>query len=109
MGGKGVECQTPLVRVDSELGKYANVGKDTVRKVENILRKASPTLIDKARLGQKTIHKVFGLTQKEQRRKQKEEEARNYNDNTRTKTRSNANYELFNEDFRNVTAEQLIQ
>ena len=80
LGGKGVECQTPLVRVDSQLGKYANVGKDTVRKVESILREASPTLIDKARLGQKTIHKIFRLTQDEQRKKQNEEEAKNYNE-----------------------------
>ena len=36
------------------------------------------SFIDKARLGQKTIHKAFRLTQKEQRRKQIEEEAENY-------------------------------
>ena len=69
------KCQTPLVRVDSELGKYGNVGKDTVRKVETILDKASPALIEKARLGQKTVNKAFTLTQKEQRTRQKEEEA----------------------------------
>ena len=104
MGGKGVECQTPLVRVDSELGKYANVGKDTVRKVETILHKASPALIEKARLGQKTVNKAFTLTQKEQRRCQKEEESQTYsnsisNDNNKE---SNCKFELFNDDFRNV-------
>ena len=104
LGGKGVKCQTPLVRVDSELGKYGNVGKDTVRKVESILDKASPTLIEKARLGQKTVNKAFTLTQKEQRTRQKEEEAQTYstsNSNDKNKE-SNCKFELFNDDFRNV-------
>ena len=45
----------------------------TVRKVESILHEATPALIEKARLGQKTVNKAFTLTQKEQRRNQIEE------------------------------------
>ena len=100
LGGKGVKSFTPLKRVNEKIGNHAQVSHITVRKVENILREASPTLIDKARLGQKTIHKVFRLTQKDQRRKQIEEEARNYND-IQGQRQAN-NYELFNDDFRNV-------
>ena len=69
LAGKGVRIQTPLGRVDQELGNHANVSKDTVRKVEAILHEATPDLIDKARQGQRTINKAFTLTQKEQRRK----------------------------------------
>lgn len=39
-GGKGVGIQTPLGRINKQIGKRAGVGKDTVKNVETILENA---------------------------------------------------------------------
>jgi 16S rRNA G966 N2-methylase RsmD len=75
LGGKGVEIQTPLGRVDKEIGRRAGVGKDAVRKVEAILKQAQPELIDKARRGRITINKIYTNIQKIEQRKKLENEA----------------------------------
>ena len=62
-----VRIQT-VGRVDQEIGKRAGVGKDTVRRVELILQKAQPILLDKARKGQWKINKVYKKLQHEQKR-----------------------------------------
>ena len=90
-----------MKRVDEEIGKRAQVSHVTVRKVESILHEATPTLIEKARLGQRTVNKAFTLTRKEQRRTQTHEEAQAYS-NSNTNTNNEGKFELFNEDFRNV-------
>jgi N6-adenosine-specific RNA methylase IME4 len=59
LGGKGVAVQTPLERVDTELGKRAGVGKDTVRKVEKILKTGSKELQDRARKGDTSINYAY--------------------------------------------------
>ena len=79
-------------RVDQEIGRLAGVGKDTVRKVETILHKATPDFIDKARKGQKAINKVYNLIQKEEKRSILINEA--------SKFELPDNVQLVNDDFR---------
>jgi N6-adenosine-specific RNA methylase IME4 len=59
LGGKGVAIQTPLERVDKELGKRVGVGKDTVRKVEKILKTGSKELQNRARKGETSINYAY--------------------------------------------------
>ena len=59
LGGKGGEIKTPLGRVNDEIGRHAGAKRDTVRKVEAILEKSSPKLLDKARRGQWSIDSTF--------------------------------------------------
>jgi ParB-like chromosome segregation protein Spo0J len=72
LGGRGVEIKTPLGRVDQEIGRRAGLGKDTVRKVEVIIGKATPELLDKVRSGRGmiTIHKAYKTILKEKKRTQ---------------------------------------
>jgi DNA-binding XRE family transcriptional regulator len=46
----------PKERTDEALAKKAGVSRDTVRKVEKILEKAAPEVIEKARTGEISIH-----------------------------------------------------
>ena len=66
-GGKGVRIQTPLGRVDQEIGKLAGVGKDTVRRVQTITEKASEELKQSLRAGQMSINEAIKqINEKEQ-------------------------------------------
>jgi hypothetical protein len=66
-GGKGVRIQTPLGRVDQEIGKLAGVGKDTVRRVQTITEKASEELKRSLRAGQMSINEAIKqINEKEQ-------------------------------------------
>ena len=48
-----------MERVDKELGKKAGVGKDTVRKVEKILKTGSKELQDRVRKGETSINHAY--------------------------------------------------
>jgi ParB-like chromosome segregation protein Spo0J len=66
-GGKGVRIQTPLGRVDQEIGKLAGVGKDTVRRVQTITEKASEEVKQSLRAGQMSINEAIKqINEKEQ-------------------------------------------
>jgi ParB-like chromosome segregation protein Spo0J len=64
-GGKGVEIQTPLGRIDAQIGKRAGVGKDTVRKVEQIKKAVerdnllTPSIINALERGEISISSAF--------------------------------------------------
>jgi DNA modification methylase/ParB-like chromosome segregation protein Spo0J len=68
LGGKGVRIQTPLGRVDVEIGKRAGVGRDTVRKVEIISQGDDEDLKEKARKGQFTINQAFNKLKRAEKR-----------------------------------------
>jgi ParB-like chromosome segregation protein Spo0J len=58
-------------RVNQKIGNKANVGKDTVYKVETILREAREELKEKARKGQLSINKVYNEVNKEKERQKR--------------------------------------
>lgn len=95
-----VRIQT-VGRVDQEIGKLAGVGKDTVRKVETILQKTPDELLDSARKGQWTIHRLY--------KKLKYEERRLDLINTKSViselSAANNNIRLIHDDFRNYVIE----
>ena len=67
LGGKGVRIQTPLGRIDQEIGKLARVGKDTVRRVQTITEKASEEVKQSLRAGQMSINEAIKqINEKEQ-------------------------------------------
>src|SRR5215207_10752144 len=69
LGGKGVEIQTPLGRVDQEIGKRAGVGKDTVRKVEKILeneKSITDKIKEDLRLGKVSINEAYKIVELDQ-------------------------------------------
>lgn len=62
-GNKASEAARPnsdapleKIRTDAEVAKLAGVGKDAVRKVEKIIEKAAPEVIQKARTGEISIN-----------------------------------------------------
>ncbi len=61
-------------RVNEEIGKQAGVGARTVDKVENILSKASPEILEKLRTEKLKIDKVNGRIEKQEKRQQLIEE-----------------------------------
>lgn len=77
LAGKGVEIQTPLGRIDQQIGKHAGLGKDTVRKVEVIIEQARSEILEKAKQGKLSIDKAYRIVQKEQRRDERIKEAEN--------------------------------
>ena len=77
LGGRGVRIQTPLGRVDVEIGKHAGVGKDTVRRVEKILQSRDEDLIEKVRKGHFTINHAFNKVTRAEKRNALLNEVRN--------------------------------
>ena len=71
LGGMGVRISTPLGRVDEQIGKYAGgVGKDTVRKVETILKKGTEEQIKSLEHGKTTINSVAKQIHNAQKRQE---------------------------------------
>jgi ParB-like chromosome segregation protein Spo0J len=103
LGGKGVEIQTPLGRVDQEIGKLAGIGKDTVRKVETILKIAPVELLDKARKGQWKINKVYKKLQHEQKRQELVTGAIELQKSSNENQSQSQNIQLFQGDFNELT------
>ena len=66
LGGKGVQVNTPLGRINNEIGKRTGVGETTVRKVETIIERARSELLEKAKQGKLSIDKAYRAVQKEQ-------------------------------------------
>jgi DNA modification methylase len=79
--GKGVRIQTPLGRINQEIGKLAGVGKESVGNVEFILEKESsyPDIISKARNDIISITKAKNKIRREELRKHRQLQ----NNNTR--------------------------
>jgi 16S rRNA G966 N2-methylase RsmD len=63
-------------RVNEEIGKQAGVGARTVDKVENILNKASPEILEKLRTEKLKIDKVNRRIEKQEKNERQKEEAR---------------------------------
>ena len=55
-------------RTDVELGKIAGVGKDTIRKVEVIMEKATPEIREKARKGEISINQAYKAVKEDERK-----------------------------------------
>jgi DNA modification methylase/ParB-like chromosome segregation protein Spo0J len=72
--GKGVRIQTPLGRINQEIGKLAGVGKESVGNVEFILEKESsyPDIISKARNDIISITKAKNKIRREELRKHRQ-------------------------------------
>lgn len=66
LGGKGVQINTPLGRINNEIGKRTGVGETTVRKVETIIDQARPEILEKTKQGKLSIDKAYRTVQKEQ-------------------------------------------
>jgi tRNA G10 N-methylase Trm11 len=92
-----------LGRVDTEIGRAAGVGKDTVRRVETIKEKAPLQLLDKIRKGYCSINKAYNEIIKEQKRYEIIRIAASTA--IASKANSNARFKLINNDFRLVVKE----
>jgi ParB-like chromosome segregation protein Spo0J len=66
--GTFVPFGTKVGRVNEEVGRRAGVGKNTVIRVEEILKKASDETKQKLRKGKTTINKVSNAIKKEEKR-----------------------------------------
>ncbi|GAG42425.1 unnamed protein product, partial [marine sediment metagenome] len=77
-GGKGLPISGDPIRTDKEVAKLANVGHDTVHKVEVIELYADDKLKAKLESGEESIHGAFKQVRKKreyQRREQQKTEA----------------------------------
>jgi ParB-like chromosome segregation protein Spo0J len=70
--GKGVEIQTPLGRIDEQIGKHAGVGKDTVRRVQTIIEKAPEEVKQNARAGKMSINEAIEYIRRQEQLQQQE-------------------------------------
>ena len=87
-------------RVDEQIGEKAGISRDTVRKVETILEKASEGLKEKLEAGKISINKAFKKLRKEERR---QEIIINANSIASTsEANSNERFQLINNDFRQI-------
>jgi ParB-like chromosome segregation protein Spo0J len=59
LGGKGGEIKTPLGRVNDQIGQRVGIGKDTIRKVEKILKYAPETIKEKTRIGEMSVNEAY--------------------------------------------------
>jgi 16S rRNA G966 N2-methylase RsmD len=96
--GKGVLINTPLDRVNQEIGKRARLGETTIRKVEVIQQFGTEKQKKQLEVGvnKVSINSVFNDIQKDIKREEMEIEASNPN----VDLPENGDYELYNRDFR---------
>ena len=100
LGGKGVRNLTPLRRVDREIGRFAGVSYDTVRKVELISNVARQELLIKLRSGGESINGAYSKIIKDQRRQELTIKA--LSRSITSKANCNDRFQLLNNDFRRV-------
>jgi ParB-like chromosome segregation protein Spo0J len=79
-GGRGVEIQTPLGRIDEQIGKRAGVGKDTVRRVQTIIEKAPEEVKQNARTGKMSINEAIDYTRLQEQPQQRKQNNKHHTD-----------------------------
>lgn len=67
LGGKGDRNLTPLLRIDERIGERAGVSRDTVRKVEKILKsRILDKIKDDLKLDKLSINKAYEMVEQDQ-------------------------------------------
>ena len=100
LGGKGVQIKSPLGRVNDEIGRRVGAGKETVRKVELLLKIAPEELLNKLRSNSESINGAYNKIIKEQIRHELTIKAASKA--ITAKANCNTRFELINGDFRQV-------